>query len=76
VAKSKIENCHSCGKENLSFNEVGLCKKLLGRQIERFMCLDCLAEYLKSQRRSCSRKSRNSRRKGALYLNSEEVKRL
>lgn len=46
MAKSKIENCSSCGKENLPLNEVGLCKKLLGRQIERFMCVDCLAEYL------------------------------
>jgi hypothetical protein len=38
--------CVACGKENLTFNEVGLCKKLLGRKTERFFCIDCLAESL------------------------------
>lgn len=39
-------NCYNCGKENLTYNEIGICKKLLGRNIEKFFCLDCLAEYL------------------------------
>ena len=43
---TKIVNCHICGKRDLSFNEVGLCKKLLGRNIKSFFCADCLAEYL------------------------------
>ena len=38
--------CISCHKDNLANNEIGLCKKILGRQIERFFCIDCLAEYL------------------------------
>ena len=38
--------CISCGKNNLSKNEIGINKKLLGEDIELFYCLDCLAEYL------------------------------
>ena len=46
MAKTKEINCNTCEKDPLSFNEIGLCKKLLGRNIERFFCVDCLAEYL------------------------------
>lgn len=46
MSKEKTVNCRFCEKTNLSFNEIGLCKKLLGRNIETFMCLNCLAEYL------------------------------
>jgi len=38
--------CYVCGKDNLSKNEIGLTKKLLGINVKRFYCLDCLAEYL------------------------------
>lgn len=38
--------CISCGKNNLSNNEIGINKKLLGEDLENFYCLDCLAEYL------------------------------
>jgi hypothetical protein len=43
-----VENktCYVCGKENLSKNELGLNKKLLDKNIRRFYCLDCLADYL------------------------------
>ena len=42
--ESKV--CYVCGKENLSKNEIGLTKKLLDNNTNRFYCLDCLAEYL------------------------------
>lgn len=38
--------CAACGKEQLTRNEIGINKKLLGEDIEYFYCLDCLAEYL------------------------------
>jgi len=41
-----MTNCYSCEKENLSKNEIGLSKKLLGRKITHHFCLDCLAEQL------------------------------
>jgi hypothetical protein len=38
--------CFVCGKNGLDKDEVGLNKKLLGRGIQKFFCLNCLAEYL------------------------------
>ncbi len=38
--------CVSCFKENLNKDTIALNKKLLGKDIERFYCLNCLAEYL------------------------------
>ena len=37
--------CMICAKENLSRNEVGLNRKLLGRNVDRFYCIDCLARH-------------------------------
>ncbi len=41
---SKIQ-CVHCN-EKLCKNLIGLNKKLLGRRIGKFMCLECLAEHL------------------------------
>ena len=43
---SMNEKCISCFKENLDRDTVALNKKLLGKSIDRFYCLDCLADYL------------------------------
>ena len=43
---AKRVDCFICGKENLTRNEIGLNKKLIGQDIEKFHCMDCLAEYL------------------------------
>lgn len=42
----KKVNCSACGTANLSKNTIGLNKKFLGRNIKRFYCMACLAEYL------------------------------
>jgi hypothetical protein len=39
-------DCFACGKKALSKNEIGLNKKLLGRSVKSFYCIDCLADYL------------------------------
>jgi len=44
VKKSKT--CYDCGKHIAAKNEIGLNKKLLGRQITKFYCYDCLAKQL------------------------------
>ena len=44
MKKMKI-TCCECGKA-LVKDEIALCKKLLGTDIEEFYCLECLAEYL------------------------------
>jgi uncharacterized protein YlaI len=38
-------NCHICGKEGLTRNEIGLNKKLIGKKIKQFFCLECMATY-------------------------------
>ena len=42
----KKQNCASCGKDLVKKNEIGINKKLLGNDVERPMCIVCLAEYL------------------------------
>jgi predicted nucleic-acid-binding Zn-ribbon protein len=42
----EIKVCYVCGKENLNKNEIGLTKKLLDKNVKRFYCLNCLADYL------------------------------
>jgi len=44
MARQKY-NCCECAKA-LMKDEVALSKKMLGRCIEKFFCIGCLAEYL------------------------------
>lgn len=39
-------DCFACGRKRLSKDEIALNKKMLGRDIRRFYCLACLADYL------------------------------
>jgi len=45
---AKIRYCADCATK-LKKDEIALSKKLLGRDLEKFLCIRCLAEYL-----SCS----------------------
>lgn len=38
-------NCTQCGK-SLTYNETGLCKRLLGKTTRKFYCKHCLAALL------------------------------
>lgn len=40
-----MKKCESC-KRPLDKDEIALNKKLLGRSIKQYLCLDCLAIYL------------------------------
>ena len=42
---TKKAKCYLCDKE-IEKNEVGLSKKLLGRNTTRYYCISCLADYL------------------------------
>jgi len=46
VKQIESVDCFACGKKQLSKDEVGLNKKLIGRETKRFYCLTCFAEYL------------------------------
>ncbi len=41
-----IVPCVSCGKNELTKNEIGINIKLLGDQIENYYCLTCLSDFL------------------------------
>ncbi len=43
---AKKYRCIACGHEPLTRNEVGLNRKLRGRNVREFYCLQCLAEEL------------------------------
>ncbi len=38
--------CYVCGKRDLSKDEVGITKKLMGKNTKELYCLPCLAETL------------------------------
>ena len=46
MKKVKASPCISCGKKDLSKDEVGINLKLIGEDTENFYCLDCLASVL------------------------------
>lgn len=46
MKNNKNINCVSCFKVKLDKDTIALNKKLLGKKIERFYCIDCLAVYL------------------------------
>lgn len=48
MSRRKQINCAYCSKEKLSKNDIGLNKKLIYPQIERMMCLTCMAGYLET----------------------------
>ena len=41
-----MSKCYVCGKDNLSKDEIGITKKLLGKDTMQLYCLGCLAEQL------------------------------
>ena len=41
-----INECLACGKKDLDKDTIGINKKLLGKELNRFYCMDCLADYL------------------------------
>lgn len=43
---TKKQKCISCGKNDLSKDEIGINLKLIGEETKNFYCLDCLADVL------------------------------
>ena len=40
------QKCISCGRNDLSKDEIGITLKLIGENTRNFYCLDCLADVL------------------------------
>lgn len=37
-------SCYVCGKQQLTKDEIGICKKLINKKTSTFYCISCLAE--------------------------------
>jgi hypothetical protein len=42
---SKEAECFICGEKKLAHNIIGLNKKLIGKDVAKYHCLRCLADY-------------------------------
>ena len=40
------QNCVICGRQELDRDTIGINQKLLGRKIDNYFCVECLADYL------------------------------
>lgn len=40
------KECIACRKSPIDKDTVGINKKMLGKQVKNFYCIDCLADYL------------------------------
>lgn len=64
MSSKKQKDCFYCGEENLSKDVIGLNCKLIHRQIEKMMCLKCLAEYFETTEEALSEKIEAFKRQG------------
>jgi effector-binding domain-containing protein len=64
VSGEKQIDCSYCGKEKLSKDEIGLNKKLIHRQVERMMCLRCMAEYFETTEEALEEMIEDLKRQG------------
>ena len=64
MSRGKQIACAYCDIASLSKDEIGLNKKLFHPQIERMMCMTCMAEYLEITREELIEMIEKFRRQG------------
>lgn len=64
MSGGKQTDCAYCGRENLTRDEIGLNRKIIHRQIERMMCLTCMAAYFETTEEELQEKIEEFRRQG------------
>ena len=62
-----MATCYKCGAE-VSFNEIGLNKKLVNRGVERFLCFSCLGEEFKMTRQTLDKMIVRFRKAGCVLF--------
>jgi len=64
MSGNKVVDCAFCGKEDLSRDEMALNRKTIHRQIERMMCLACMAAYFETTEEDLREKIDEFKRQG------------
>lgn len=62
------KDCYICGKVNLTKNEIGITKKLLGKNNNYFYCLNCLANSLEVETEFLLEKIEEYKRQGCVLF--------
>lgn len=57
-------DCSYCDREVLTRDEIGLNRKIIHRQIERMMCLECMAGYFETTEEELREKVEEFKRRG------------
>ncbi len=68
-----MANCTKCQKE-LTCDEIGLHKKLMGRAEEEFMCISCLASFFKCEEELLHKKIKHFKNLGCRLFSSANEK--
>lgn len=68
MTQIKMADCYICGKKNISKNEIGLTKKLMGKNSKNFYCLSCLAEQLEVTTEELQNKIEEFKNEGCKYF--------
>lgn len=61
-------DCYKCGKKELSGDELAIYRKLVNRGAAEFLCIDCLAEFFKCDKRDIEAKIKYYRDSGECTL--------
>lgn len=64
MSGAKQINCAFCDKENLSKEVIALNKKIIHRQVERMLCLTCMAAYFETTEEALREKIEEFKRQG------------
>lgn len=67
------DKCLKCEKK-LSFNEIGLYRKMVNRGAEEFLCISCLAEKFKISEDDLQKKIEYFRKSGCTLFSPMENK--
>ncbi len=61
-------NCKKCGKQELSGDELAIYRKLVNRGATEFLCIDCLSDHFKCDRREIEERIKYYRESGCCTL--------
>lgn len=62
-----MKQCIYCNKD-LDKDEIALSKKMLGKNTKQYLCLDCLSEYLNTDREMLIEKIEQFKEEGCILF--------